>query len=84
MKTVSEFVPHITKIHSLHRRRGVIYIDAETDLGRRRIALRDGLHSVRILDCGRVLFTDVDGNTLEIPDPGALDKASYRKIEVFL
>ena len=78
------FVPHITRIHSLHRRRGVIYLDAETESGRRRVTLRDGLNSVRILDCGRVLLTDVDGNTLEIPDPRALDKASYRKIEVFL
>lgn len=78
------FLPHITRIHSLHRRRGILYMDVDTDHGRRRLSVRDSLNGVRILDCGRMLFTDVDGNTLEIPDPKALDKTSYRKIEVFL
>ena len=78
------FLPLITRIHSLHRRRGIIYLDVDTEHGRRKLTLRDGLNSVRVLDCGRVLFTDVDGNTLEIPDPRALDKPSYRRIEVFL
>ncbi len=78
------FVPQITRIHSLHRRRGIIYMDVDTEHSRRKLTLRDGLNSVRVLDCGRVLFTDVEGNALEIPDPRALDKPSYRKIEIFL
>lgn len=77
------YVPKITRIHSLHRRRAV-FIDADTDLGRRRITLSDGVNAVRPLEDGRLLFNDVEGNTFEIPDPRALDKASYRKIEVFL
>ena len=77
------YVPKITHIHSLHRRRAV-YLDAETDLGRRRITLRDSVGSVRPLDDGRVLLTDIEGNTFEIPDPKELDKASYKKIEVLL
>ena len=77
------YVPHITRIHSMHRRR-VFYMDVDTDLGRRKLTMRDNVNAVRLLEDGRVLFTDVDGNTFEIPDPKALDKASYRKIEVFL
>ena len=77
------FIPRIERIHSL-RRRGAVYIDAETDHGRRLILLRDDVSWIRILDGGRVFLTDMEGNCYEIPDPRALDKNSYKKIEVFL
>ena len=32
----------------------------------------------------RVVLTDVDGNRYEIPDVFALDRKSYRKIELYL
>lgn len=77
------FVPTVTKIHSLHRR-GALYFDLETDLGRRTVMLRDDMSGIRVLDGGRVFMTDMEGNNYEIPDPTALDKASYRRIEIYL
>ena len=77
------YVPKVTKIHSLTRRRAV-FIDMETDLGRRRITLRDAVSSIRPMEDGRVFLTDADGGTYEIPNPRALDRQSYRRIEVFL
>ena len=77
------FVPRITRVYSFHRRRA-IFMDVECDLGRRRITMRDDVGSVRHLEDGRILFTDMDGTSYELRSPKELDKASYRKIEVFL
>lgn len=77
------FVPTITKIHSLHRR-GTLYFDVDTDRGRRTLMLRDDISGIRVLDGGGVFMTDLEGNNYKIPDPTALDKASYRKIEIYL
>ncbi len=77
------FIPKILKIDRLYRR-GAVYISADTDVGHRTILLRDDVSGIRLLDGGRVLLTDMDGNSYEIPDPMALDKVSYRKIEIFL
>lgn len=77
------FIPRIERIHSLHRR-GALYIDAETDLGRRTLMLRNDTSAIRTLLGGRVILTDMEGNNYEIPDPEALDKASYRRIETYL
>ncbi len=80
---VRYFVPKITKVMAVHRRRA-FFLDVETDLGIRKLKLRDPTSSIRVLDDGRIFFTDVDGNSFEIPDPKALDKKSFRLIEVFL
>ncbi len=77
------YIPKITRIYSLHRRR-MIFLDAETDLGRRKITMQGHVGAVRLLEDGRVLLSDLDGNLYEIPDPRALSKADYRKIEVLL
>lgn len=77
------FVPKILKIHSL-RRRGAVYVDAETDVGRRLFLLRDDVSSIRLAEDGRVFFTDMEGNSYVIEDPTRLDRASYRRISIFL
>ena len=77
------YIPRITRIYSLHRRR-MFFLDAETDLGRRKITMQGHAGAVRLLEDGRVLLSDLDGNLYEIPDPKALSKADYRKIEVLL
>ena len=41
------FVPKIERIHSL-RRRGAVYVDAETDVGRRLFLLRDDVTGIRL------------------------------------
>ena len=40
--------------------------------------------NIRTLEDGRVFMHDIDGNCFEIPDPDKLDKASFRKIEIYM
>jgi hypothetical protein len=77
------FIPAILRIYSMHRR-GSIYLDVETDIGRRTISFRGDASAIRTLDDGRVIISDLEGNSYQIPDPAALDKASYRRIEIYL
>lgn len=81
---VRYYVPAISKVHSIQRHPRAMHMDVETDLGRRKFMMRYGLSAVRILEDGRVIFTDFDGNCYMIPDPKKLDKASYKKIEIYL
>ena len=78
------YVPIITKVYGIHRRPAVMELDVETDAGRTKFLMRHGLADIRILEDGRVMFTDRFGNCYMIPDPKKLDKASYKKVEVFL
>ncbi len=77
-------IPRITKITALRRRAGLLRLTVESDLGKRSLTMRDEATSVRILEGGRVLLTEINGCLYEIEDPKKLDKASYRRIEVFL
>ena len=36
------------------------------------------------IDEKRVIITDIDGNRYDIPDVSALDKKSFRRIELYL
>ena len=40
--------------------------------------------SIRTLEDGRVFMYDIDGNCFTIDDPLKLDKASYKKVEIYL
>ncbi|MBQ2805506.1 MAG: DUF1854 domain-containing protein, partial [Clostridia bacterium] len=40
--------------------------------------------SFRTLEDGRVFMYDIDGNCFCVTDPDALDKASRKKIEIYL
>lgn len=77
------YAPRILRVLSVVRRR-MVFITAETDLGRRRITLKSPVGAVRQLEDGRVFLSDAEGNIYVIPDPQRLDKASFRRIEVFL
>lgn len=77
------FIPAILRIHAVHRK-GAIFVDAETEIGRRTFMFRPDGTAIRTLDGGCVIISDMEGNTYRIPDPGALDKASYRRIEIYL
>ncbi len=77
------FMPRIERILYWRHRFGV-FVRAETDVGECRFRMPWDASAVRQLEDGRVILTDVDGNGYEIPNPRALDKASYRKLSVFL
>lgn len=78
------FTPTILKIYSMKEKYGYTYCEADTSAGRSSFVLNNPSNNIRTLEDGSVLITDTDGNRYTLPDPKKLDKASYRKIEIYL
>ena len=78
------FSPQITKIISMKEKFGYYYWDAETSAGMVTFILNNPFSNIRVLEDGRIIITDIDGNCFEISDPQQLDPASYKRIEVYL
>ena len=78
------FTPTITKIYSIKDKFGYSYWEAETTAGKVSFILANPFANIRSLEDGRVYITDMDGNSFTIPDPSALDRASFRRIEVYI
>ena len=78
------FTPEIKKIHSLHEKFGYLYFDVTTDAGRSEFIMANLTGSFRTLEDGRVFMYDIDGNCFCVPDAARLDKASLKKIEIYL
>ena len=79
------YAPVILRIHSLKERYGFSYWKVETAAeGEMEFTLHDTYKSLIHIDEKRVVLLDVDGNRFEIPDISALDRKSYRKIELYL
>ena len=78
------FTPKILKIFSMKEKLGHYYWEVNTDAGKFSFVLRNAGANIRTLEDGRVLIFDIDGNCFEIPDTEKLDKASFKKIEVYL
>ena len=47
-------------------------------------AMHDTFRNIAKVSDSRLVLTDVDGNRYEIPDVLALDRKSYKKIELYL
>lgn len=78
------FTPAIKKIHSFSEKFGYCYWDVTTSAGRVEFIMNNPTSNIRTLEDGRVFMYDIDGNCFTIEDPKALDKHSYRKVEVYL
>ena len=78
------FTPAIKKIHSLHEKYGYLYFDVTTTAGRSEFIMSNPSGSFRTLEDGRIFMYDIDGNCYCVQDPEALDKASLKKIEIYL
>lgn len=78
------FTPSIQKIHSFSEKFGYCYWDVTTAAGRVEFIMTNPTSNIRTLEDGRVFMYDIDGNCFSIEDPKALDKHSYRKVEVYL
>jgi len=78
------FTPTITKITNVKEKFGYSYWDAETTSGKVTFVLNNPYSNIRTLEDGRIFISDMDGNTFQIPDPDALDKASLRRLEVYI
>ncbi len=84
----SYYCPVIRRILSVKTQRGISYWQVECDFGESSFSLRDVYVDMRKLEGEngelRLLLTDVYGNRYEIPDANALDRQSYRRIELYL
>ena len=78
------FTPKIQKVVSLKEKLGQNYWEVVTDAGEFKFVIRNSGSNIRTLEDGRMLLFDIDGNCFEIPDPEKLDKASFKKIEIYL
>lgn len=78
------FTPELLKIYSLKEKFGYLYCEAETSAGRITFVLNNPYSNFRTLEDHRVLISDIDGNAFLIKDPEHFDKASLKKIEIYL
>jgi hypothetical protein len=78
------FTPELLKIYSLKEKFGYLYCEAETSAGRITFVLNNPYSNFRTLEDHRVLISDIDGNAFMIKDPENFDKASLKKIEIYL
>ena len=56
----------------------------ETEEGSVSFTLHDTFRSIIRAGEHRLIFLDVNGNRFELPDTEALDRKSYKKIELYL
>ena len=78
------YAPVILAILGMKERYGFSYWRVRTEEGEVRFTLHDTFRSILHVGENRVLFLDVDGNRFEIPNVEALDRKSYKKIELYL
>ena len=78
------FTPEIRRILSVKEKFGYSYWDAETSAGKVSFVMTNVSSNIRMLEDGRVFIHDIDGNCFCISDPAKLDKASFKKIEIYL
>ena len=78
------FTPDIEKIYSVKEKFGYLYFDVLTSSGRVSFVMNNPSSNIRILEDKRSLIYDIDGNCFEIPAVEKMDKASFKKIEIYL
>lgn len=78
------YTPVIERIYSVKERYGFSYWKVHTGEGEVQFTLRDTYRSIIHAGGNRILLLDVNGNRFEIPDTSALDRKSYKKIELYL
>ena len=78
------FTPVIEKIYNVKEKFGYLYFDVLTSSGKVSFVMNNPSSNIRVLEDKRSLIYDIDGNCFEIPEMEKLDKASFKKIEVYL
>lgn len=78
------FTPEVKKITSVKDKFGYSYWEAETTAGKVSFVLNNPFSQIRVLEDQRIYISDMDGNSFVIPDPAKLDRASYRRIEIYI
>lgn len=75
------FVPTILHVLTLKEEFGAVYLDVETDRGRRQLVAKGLRDAVVDLGGGELLIADVDNNRYRIADWRKLDARSRRFLE---
>ncbi len=78
------FTPEIKRIVSAKEKFGYCYWEAETTAGTVSFVLNNPFSNIRKLEDGRILIADMDGNCFLIPDPEAMDRQSYKVLEIYI
>lgn len=78
------FAPKIQKIVSIKERFGYSYWKVKCDRGGYDFTVKDTFKSIIHVSQDRVFIMDVDSNRFEIESLEALDRKSFRKIELYL
>ncbi len=78
------YAPIIQSILHVKERYGFSYWKVMTQEGEVSFTLHDTYRSIIHAGKDRLLLLDVNGNRFEIPDATALDRKSYKKIELYL
>ena len=78
------FMPKILRVDDVKDRFGRTTFHVKTDIGPLCFTVQDVYRNLFRLPDGRLILTDIDGNRFEIEDVTALDKKSYKKIELYI
>lgn len=78
------YAPTVQKILGVKERYGFSYWKVETENGALEFTVKDTFRSILHAVDGRLIILDVNGNRFQIPNVSALDKKSYKKIELYL
>ena len=78
------YSPVIESILHVKERYGFSYWKVRTQEGEVSFTLQDTFRSIIRAEENRVILMDVDGNRFQIPNVEALDRKSYKKIELYL
>ena len=78
------YTPEIKKIMTLKETRGFSFWRVMTDSGEQSFTLQDTSKSITRISEDRAFIFDICGNRYEIKSLSALDKNSYRKLELYL
>lgn len=79
------YIPEIKKIDKItDNQMGYLFLEAETTAGEKKIAVYDWWHNFRVIHGKMLAVTDADGNRYSVPDVDRLDKASLKKLQLFI
>ncbi len=78
------YTPEIKKIMTLKETRGFSFWKVMTDTGEQSFTVQDTSKSIVRIGGDRAFVFDICGNRYEIKALSALDKKSYRKLELYL
>lgn len=78
------YCPTVKKIKSLKEKLGYSFWEVETDKGDMSFSMHDTYRNIANVGNGMLIISDVDGNRYRIDDVAALDRKSFKKIELYL